>query len=72
MLPEIWKKVLDDIGYAAELMDISKAFDTINHELLVAKLHAYGFSKEVLTLLAIYLMGDNMLTLMILLAPGFH
>ena len=31
MLPEKWKKVLDDTGYAgAVLMDFSKAFDTIN------------------------------------------
>ena len=53
MLPEKWIKVLDDIGYAgAVLMDLSKAFDTINHELLIAKLHAYGFGKEALTLIA--------------------
>ena len=55
MLPEKWIKVLDDIGYAgALLMDLSKAFDTINHELLTAKLHAYGFGKEALTLIASY------------------
>ena len=52
MLPEKGKMILGDIRYAgAMLMDISKAFDTINHELLIAKHHAYGFSKEALTLL---------------------
>ena len=49
-------KVLDDIGYAgAVLMDLSKTFDTINHELLTDELHAYGFGKEALTLIATYL-----------------
>ena len=56
MLIEKWEKILDDNGYAgAALMDLSKIFDTINHELLIAKLHAYGFSKEALTLIASYL-----------------
>ena len=56
MLLEQWEKILDDNGYAgAVLMDLSKAFDTINHELLIAKLHAYGFSKEALTLIPSYL-----------------
>ena len=36
-------------------MDLSKALDTINYELLIAKLHAYGFSKESLDLILDYL-----------------
>ena len=30
------------------LMDLSNVFDTINHELTVAKLYVYGFSIEAL------------------------
>ena len=56
MLSEKLKIILGDIGYAGGvLMDLSKAFDTINHERLIAKLHVYGFSKEALTLIASYL-----------------
>ena len=36
-------------------MDLSKAFDAINHELHIAKLHAYGFSVEALKFLLSYL-----------------
>ena len=36
-------------------MEIPKAFDAINHKLLIAKLHAYGFNKESLKLISDYL-----------------
>ena len=36
-------------------MDLSKDFDTINHDLLIAKLHVYGFSKESLKSIKSYL-----------------
>ena len=53
---EKWKQMLDNRGYSgAVFMDLSKAFDTINHELLVAKLYAYGFDKEALKLIRSYL-----------------
>ena len=55
-LIESWKKYRDNHGYsAAVLMDLSKAFDTINHDLLLAKLHAYGVSKNALKLMMSYL-----------------
>ena len=54
---EKWKECLDrDGGFAgAILMDLSKAFDTINHELLIAKLHAYGFEDSALHIVQSYL-----------------
>ena len=36
-------------------MDLSKSFDCIPHDLLTAKLHAYGFSFQTLTFLNSYL-----------------
>ena len=38
-------------------MELSKAFDTINHTLLIAKLYLYGFSIEALEVLLRYLQG---------------
>ena len=53
---EKWKSAQDEKGYGgAILMDLSKAFDTLNHELLIAKLNAYGFSHDSVRLLYSYL-----------------
>ena len=53
---EKWKESLDKGGYGGGiLMDLSKAFDTLDHELLIAKLHAYGFNKNALGLIKSYL-----------------
>ena len=53
---ESMKKFLDKDGFAGlMLMDLSKAFDTINHELLLAKLHAYNLDVNALVLIQDYL-----------------
>ena len=55
-LIENWKKTLDQKGFGgAILMDLSKAFDTLNHELLLAKLNAYGYDKNSLKIIHSYL-----------------
>ena len=36
-------------------MDLSKAFDTIDYDLLLAKLHADGFDKQALSVIKSYL-----------------
>ena len=35
-------------------MDLSKAFDSTPHELIIAKLHAYGFDENALVLIHFY------------------
>ena len=43
---------IDRSGNAvADLMNLSKSVDCIRHDLLIGKLHAYGFSYEALTVI---------------------
>ena len=50
-------KLCIDVGgkVGAVMMDLSKAFDCLRHDLLIAKLHAYGFSHDALSLIYSYL-----------------
>ena len=51
-----WKKSLDrGKVFGALLADLSKAFDCLNHDLLIAKLNGYGFSLPTLRLIHNYL-----------------
>ena len=53
---EVWKKGLDGKGKAgAILTDLSKAFDCLNHNLLLAKMDAYDFDKSALLFIQNYL-----------------
>ena len=53
---EKWKKALDKRNVAGALLtDLSKAFDCMNHELLISKLDAYGFHSSTLKLILSYL-----------------
>ena len=56
LLQNVEKKILDEKRFGgAFLMDLSKAFDTSNHEPLIVKLSAYGFNNESLKLIRSYL-----------------
>ena len=51
-----WQRALDKGKIAGALLtDLSKAFDCLWHDLLIAKLHAYGFDYNSLKLILSYL-----------------
>ena len=55
---EDWRTSCDNKEIVAVVsMDLSKAFDTIPHSLLLAKLKAYGISDNSCALLQDYLFG---------------
>ena len=55
-LSEEWRKILDNNYFiGAVLMDLSKAFDCIPYDLIIAKLAAYGFDKNMICCIYSYL-----------------
>ena len=53
---EKWKNTLDKGGFVCAIfMDLSKVFDTMNHNLLIIKLGSYGFQKDTLSFIKSYL-----------------
>ena len=53
---EKWRESLDQSGaYGALLTDLSKAFDCLPHELIIARLYAYGVDMPSLKLINSYL-----------------
>ena len=53
---ELWRKALDNRKSAGGVLtDLSKAFDCLNHNLLIAKLDAYGFDNSALGYIYNYL-----------------
>ena len=57
-LVESYNKSVDNRGVSGTILtDLSKTFDCLNLEILIAKLNAYGFSRSALLLVYSYLTG---------------
>ena len=55
-MTEKWRTTLDNKKVIAALsMDLSTAFDSLPHDILIAKIHAYGFEMSALKLIYSYL-----------------
>ena len=53
---EHWRSAVDKgKAFGALLIDLSKTFDCLSHELIIAKLNAYGFSLAAIKLVQSYL-----------------
>jgi hypothetical protein len=61
MILDRWKIALDDRKYII-FLDHSKAFDTIDHVLLLSKLSFYGFSPSAILLIKSYLLNRFSIT----------
>ena len=58
-----WKKVVySNKAFGALLTDLPKAFDSICHDLLFAKLHAYGLSLSALKMIQDFLLNQKQRT----------
>ena len=59
-LIEEWREYLDkDFVVGAVITDLSKAFDCILHDLLIAKFEAYGLGEKALSYIFLYLTNQN-------------
>ena len=60
MMLETWKEAADNSkSFGALLTDLSKAFDCLSHDLLIAKLYPYGLNLASLKILQDYLTDRN-------------
>ena len=58
LMVEKWKQTFDSKGVSVALLtDLSEAFDCLEHDLIIAKLNAYGFGYKALKIIRSYLVN---------------
>ena len=62
MIEKLRKAIVNGLYAGILLTDLSKTFDCLPHDLLIAKLNAYGFSNNALEFINDYLTGRNQRT----------